>query len=482
MRAVVCCPHDHWELLAFLPCRCGLARPALSLAVDLRRRCGERDLRLHRLAGGGDRLALAAFGGGRLLGRDRQRPAATDGFIQARDPVEAVGDPAALEEIVARFLVPAERAAKALAAEDADAARLRIRHHPAVGEDLVHVEAVGGHDEAAAVVAVHKHHVGLVVERRDACEEEHALQFAGARQRRVVRSVHARPAVGILPKETSVSGKAAHLRIAVHDHAAEAVDGALHADRAGQVDRHGGLHGIVEGGKLGRAARTPAVGLERHHHVLASDLRRDPQGQVVEVVPPARAGEAFGGRRELDLAGLHLAVSVTVHPEHAVAVARLPFVAVVVFHVRVVASKCLHEFLGWLPRLGVGILVGRTGAGEGFQRVVRQQFLDERRLAEGDDERPAILPVEAEVRARLTAENRHGHGRLLVVIDLEKRALPDPAGRILGIEAAARRAIRRGPEELLPHLPMRCALRDVVGRETLRRPALLFGHPEMSVG
>ena len=347
--AVMRCPHDHRELFAFLPCRRGLARPALALAVDLRWRCGERDLRLHRLAGGGDRLALAAFGGDRLLGRDRERPAAADGLIQARDPVEAVGDPAALEEIVARFLVPAERAAKALAAEDADAAGLRIRHHPAVGEDLVHVEAVGGHDEAAAVVAVHEHHVGLVVERRDAGEEEHALQFAGARQGRGVRAVHARPAVGIPPEETSVGGEAAHLWIAVHDHVPEAVDGGLHADRARQVDRHRGLHGIVEGGKLGRAARPPAIGLERHHHVLARDLRRDPHGQVVEIVPPARAAEAFGGRRELDLGRLHLAVAVAVHPEHAVAVARLPAVAVVVFHVRVVAAEGLHEFLGRLP-------------------------------------------------------------------------------------------------------------------------------------
>ena len=124
----------------------------------------------------------------------------------------------------------------------------------------------------------------------------------------------------------------------------------------------------------------------------------------------------------------------------------------------------------------------RTEAGERFQRVVGQQFLDERRLAEGDDERPAILPVEAVVRARFTAQDRHGHGRLLRGVDLEEGSLPDPAGRILGIEAAARRAIRRGAEELLPHLPMRRALRDVVGRETLWRPTLLFGHPEMSVG
>ena len=126
----------------------------------------------------------------------------------------------------------------------------------------------------------------------------------------------------------------------------------------------------------------------------------------------------------------------------------------------------------------------RTEAGEGFERVVGEQFLDEGHFAAGDDERPAVLPVEAVVHTKtvvislLTAQDRHRHGRLLRGVDLEECSLPDPAGRILGIEAAARRPIRHGPEELLPHLPGR----DVVGRETLWRPAVLFRHPEMPIG
>jgi hypothetical protein len=60
--------------------------------------------------------AATALGGGRLLGCNREHPA------------------------------------EAFATEDAATARLWIRPHPAVWEDLVQVEAVSGHDKGAAVV------------------------------------------------------------------------------------------------------------------------------------------------------------------------------------------------------------------------------------------------------------------------------------------------------------------------------------------
>jgi len=82
---------------------------------------------------------------------------------------------------IAVLLRAAERSAETFAAEDADATGLRVGHQAAIGEHFVDVKAVAGHEKRAAVVAVHRDDVGLFVERRDAGEEENALQFAGGR-------------------------------------------------------------------------------------------------------------------------------------------------------------------------------------------------------------------------------------------------------------------------------------------------------------